>query len=117
MTKVHTSLGSHPQGRPQAYSAQMAPATRVKVHIAKPTALSRKERCSSSAELGSAASSLRHRLIDTRLVSTPAERAPLVITPAAAPVPPVATVVVAATSSPRRWVMAFRRFSDRLWTS
>src|SRR5690625_462056 len=40
--KVHTSLGSQPQKRPQASSAQIAPAINVNVHNTNPIALRRK---------------------------------------------------------------------------
>src|SRR5699024_12082880 len=52
MMKVHTSLGSQPQKRPQASRAQIAPKIRVKVQHTKATEWMRKLSASRTVEDG-----------------------------------------------------------------
>src|SRR5690625_1278374 len=52
-TKDHVSFGSHPQGRPHACSAQIAPAMMVNVHVTNPTPTIRYAQISSFAAEGS----------------------------------------------------------------
>src|SRR5690625_4969152 len=51
-TKDHVSFGSHPQGRPHACSAQIAPAMMVNVHVTNPTPTIRYAQISSFAAEG-----------------------------------------------------------------
>src|SRR5690606_3080415 len=99
ITRDQVSLGSQPQGRPQAASAQIAPATTVRVHPTNATALSRYAKRSRLSEPGSWAMRRPAKLDGRRGDVPPAQAAPAGSTVSNVPTAPAATGTGAATAA------------------
>ena len=120
--RVQTSFTSQPHGRPQACSAQMAPAMSVNVHSTKPTATRRKLMRSNCAEEGSRSESRsRHAAKPVRSAGASSSDLAAEASGAAGPwaveasaVPPAPTSSVVRVAAAARLA---RPISARSWTS